>query len=306
MSEHKVIKSEKRMFVSFVLNFVFTIFEFFGGIITGSIALMSDAVHDLGDSISIGVAIFLEKKSKQKPDYKYTYGYYRFSLLGGLISSIILIIGSTLIIYKAIERLFNPEPLINPELLIVFAIFGVVVNGLAAFNVSKGHSINEKVISLHLLEDVFGWIALLIAAVLINVFDIPIIDTLLSLLFSIYIVFHVARNLKSIMEVFLEKAPKEPRLSQIKQTLTEIEEVLDVHHIHYWTLEGSIPIITLHTTIKNNLSVITIHEIQEEMHKRLSVLGIDHATIQIEFDGLDCIGEECSNIEIESKNHHHH
>ncbi|QWC00530.1 cation diffusion facilitator family transporter [Mycoplasmatota bacterium] len=306
MSKSKKMKSEKRMFLSFILNFIFTIFEFIGGLLTGSIALMSDSVHDFGDSISIGVAIFLEKKSKQKPDFKYTYGYYRFSLLGGLISSIILIIGSTLIIYRAIERLFNPEPLLNPQLLIIFAVIGVIINGLAAYNASKGTSANEKVISLHLLEDVFGWVALLITSILINIFDIHILDVLLSLLFSVYIIIHVFRNLKSIMEVFLEKAPSKPKISKIKEILLDIEDVLDIHHIHYWSLEGSIPIITLHAVVTENKSAEEIHKIQNQIHEALKNIGIEHSTVQIEFSGLDCFGKDCDNIELNASNHHHH
>jgi len=293
------------MTISFVLNFVFTIFEFIGGLITGSIALMSDAVHDFGDSISIGVAIFLEKKSKQKPDYKYTYGYYRFSLLGGLVSSIILIIGSTLVIYEAIERLLNPEALINSELLIVFAIIGVVVNGLAAYNASRGSSVNEKVISLHLLEDVFGWIALLITSILINVFNIDILDAVLSLLFSAYIILHVVRNLKRIMEIFLEKAPKDPSVSEIQKSLTSIDEVINIHHVHYWTLEGSIPIITFHAVVDQALDASQIHDIQEKIHQKLKTMGIDHLTVQIEFKGLDCVGGECDDFDMDTKHHNH-
>ncbi|MCF7924477.1 MAG: cation diffusion facilitator family transporter [Candidatus Izimaplasma sp.] len=294
------MKSEKRMFLSFALNFIFTIFEFVGGILTGSIALLSDSVHDFGDSISIGVAIFLERKSKQKPDFKYTYGYYRFSLLGGLISSLILIVGSTIIVYKAIERIINPEPLIRPELLIWFAIIGVVVNGLAAYNASRGKSINEKIISLHLLEDVFGWIALLIAAIFINLYNISILDVILSLLFSVYIVFHVFRNLKSILEVFLEKAPKKPSIKEIKNNILENSAIKDVHHIHFWSLEGSIPIITLHIVLGKNNSPKEINEIQNDIYKKLHNLGIDHATIQVEFVGMDCLGNECDDIDLSS------
>lgn len=305
MSKNKKVSSEKRMFVSFLLNLFFTVFEFVGGILTGSIALMSDAVHDLGDSISIGVAIFLEKKSKQKPDYKYTYGYYRFSLLGGMISSIILIVGSTLIIYKAVERLFSPERLINPELLIIFAVIGVVVNGLAAYNVSRGKSINEKVISLHLLEDVFGWIALLIASIFINIFDIHILDTLLSLAFSLYIIIHVFRNLKSIFEVFLEKAPENPKIKNIKTSLLEIKDVLDIHHIHYWTLEGSVPIITLHAVTKQDQTAKEIHDIQEKIKSKLNSMGIEHSTIQMELKGLECDNDTCNDIEVKEDHHHH-
>jgi cobalt-zinc-cadmium efflux system protein len=297
------MKSEKRMFLSFILNFVFTIFEFFGGLITGSIALMSDALHDLGDSISIGVAIFLEKKSKQKADYKYTYGYYRFSLLGGLISSLILIVGSTIIIYRSIERLMNPEPLINSQLLIIFAVIGVVVNGLAAYNASKGHTINEKVISLHLLEDVFGWVALLVTSILIHFLHIDILDAILSLVFSLYIAFHVFRNLKDIFEVFLEKAPKKPSIETIKSTLMNIDDVVDVHHIHIWTVEGSIRIITLHAVLKDAPSYKEVHEIQLRIHQLLKNLGIEHTTVQIEYQGLDCVGDACDDKHMD--NHHH-
>lgn len=296
MAHIKKVKSDNRMFLSFILNLFFTIFEFIGGIITGSIALISDSVHDFGDSISIGVAILLEKKAKKKPNFKYTYGYYRFSLLGGLISSIILIVGSTIVVYKAIERIINPEPLLRPELLIWFALIGVVVNGLAAYNASKGKSINEKVISLHLLEDVFGWVALLIAAIFINLYNIPILDVILSLLFTVYIIYHVIRNLKKIMEIFLEKAPKDPSINTIKEKILNNPKIKGVHHIHFWTLEGSIPIITLHIVIDKNNSAEDINEIQNEIYRSLEDLGINHATIQVEFKGMDCIGKDCEKL----------
>lgn len=298
--------SEKRILLSFVLNFLFTIFEFFGGLLTGSIALMSDALHDLGDSISMGVAIFLEKKSKQKPDYKYTYGYYRFSLLSGLISSVILIVGSTIIIYRSIERLITPQPLINPQLLVIFAVIGVIVNGAAAYNASKGKTMNEKVISLHLLEDVFGWVALLITSLLIYLFNIDILDAVLSLLFSLYIMIHVFRNLKSILEVFMEKAPKSPKINQIKQSILDIDDVHDVHHIHYWTLEGSIPIITLHAVIDRHHKDVEINEILIKIHQKLKAIGIEHSTVQIEFEGLACVVEECDDFNTDQTIHHHH
>ncbi|MFW5794241.1 MAG: cation diffusion facilitator family transporter [Bacillota bacterium] len=296
MAHIKKVKSDNRMFLSFILNLFFTIFEFIGGIITGSIALISDSVHDFGDSISIGVAILLEKKAKKKPNFRYTYGYYRFSLLGGLISSIILIVGSTIVVYKAIERIINPEPLLRPELLIWFALIGVVVNGLAAYNASKGKSINEKVISLHLLEDVFGWVALLIAAIFINLYNIPILDVILSLLFTVYIIYHVIRNLKKIMEIFLEKAPKDPSINTIKEKILNNPKIKGVHHIHFWTLEGSIPIITLHIVIDKNNSAEDINEIQNEIYRSLEDLGINHATIQVEFKGMDCIGKDCEKL----------
>ncbi|MDT8336906.1 MAG: cation diffusion facilitator family transporter [Candidatus Izemoplasmatales bacterium] len=297
------MKSEKRMFISFVLNLIFTIFEFIGGLLTNSIALLSDAVHDAGDSISMGVAIYLEKKSKQAKDFKYTFGYYRFSLLGGLLTSIILIVGSTIVIIETFKRLFNPET-IDAQLMIYFAVVGVIVNGTAAIIAAKGKSHNEKVISLHLLEDVFGWVALLIAAILMNFFDIKILDALLSLLFSIFIVFHVIKNLKSILEVFLEKVPTGFSINKIRNELTKIEYVKNIHHVHLWSIEGNIPIVTLHARLSHKVSIEESAEIMNEMRKTLTDLGIQHSTIQIEYFDNQCDDLECDEIEV--TNHHHH
>ncbi|MBI9008771.1 MAG: cation transporter [Tenericutes bacterium] len=299
------MKSEKRMFISFLLNFFFTIIEFIGGIITNSVALISDSIHDLGDSISIGIAIFLERKSKQRPDKIYTYGYRRFSLLGALISSMILVFGSTFVVIESIQRLMHPES-INSELLIYFAIFGVIVNGLAAFNISKGKSLNEKAISLHLLEDVIGWLALLIGAIIMHFTDILAIDALLSLLFTIWILYHVFKNMKNVFKVLLERAPSGFDISAIEKKLSNIKHVLEVHHLHLWSLEGETPLITVHALLENKLSQDTITDVQNKLIKILSDFGIEHSTVQIEFKNTDCINEEClSNKPLDIGKHHH-
>ena len=301
------MKSEKRMLISFILNFVFTIFEFVGGIITNSIALISDSIHDLGDSISMGVAIYLEKKSKQAADYKYTFGYYRFSLLGGLLTSIILIVGSIIIIIEAVKRLLNPQE-INAELMIYFAIFGVIVNGAAAFNASKGKSANEKVISLHLLEDVFGWVILLVGAILIHYFDVRFLDAALSLFFSLFIMTHVAKHLKVILEVLLEKAPKGYNISEIISNLSQEEHVRNIHHVHLWSIEGNVPIITFHARISHKVDTVEAAKTTQRLKDRLKEIGIVHSTIQIEFFDNQCEDPSCEEIDIEESNggHHHH
>ncbi|MGD9761789.1 MAG: cation diffusion facilitator family transporter [Candidatus Izemoplasmatales bacterium] len=298
------MKSEKRMLISFILNFLFTIFEFIGGLLTNSIALLSDAVHDAGDSISMAVAIYLEKKSKQARDYKYTFGYYRFSLLGGLLTSIILIIGSTVVIIETMKRLINPE-VIDAELMIYFAIVGVVINGLAAYNASKGKSANERVISLHLLEDVFGWVILLIGALLMNFFDIKILDALLSLLFSMFIIYHVIKNLKVILEVFLEKVPKDFSVDKIQQELSSEEHVRNIHHIHLWSIEGNIPIVTMHARLSHKVTVEEAADITNNLRDRLKNMGILHSTIQIEFFDDQCDDFNCDDIETNNGHKHH-
>ncbi len=299
------MKSERRILLSFILNLVFTVFEFIGGIITNSIALLSDSVHDLGDSLSMGVAMFLERKSKQKPDYNYTYGYYRFSLLGALISSMILLIGSVIIVIEAVKRLMNPES-INAELVIYFAIVGILVNGLAAFNVSKGKTINERVISLHLLEDVLGWVALLITAIIMYFYDIQVLDAILSIAFTLYISYHVFKNMKSVFRVLLERAPKGFDVDQIQDQLEEIKHIREIHHIHLWSLEGNYPLMTLHALLEKGLSTEEITEIQQEIQTRLKTLGIQHVTIQIEFEDTICQDEDCVEPVEHSTHHHHH
>ncbi len=299
------MKSEKRMFLSFILNFVFTIIEFIGGLITNSVALLSDSVHDLGDSISIGIAIYLEKKSKKKPDEKYTYGYRRFSLLGALISSIILLIGSGVIIFEAINRLINPE-LINTELIIYFAIFGVVVNGLAAFNTSKGKSLNEKAITLHMFEDVLGWFALLVASIIMHYTDILILDALLSLAFTIFIIFHALRNLKQVFNVFLEASPKDIDIDQIIKELETVDHVVKIHHFHVWSLEGNYSLCTLHAVIKDNTINIEIIKVQNKLIEILKSKSIKHVTIQLEFESYKCIDSECEPDEPLNIVHNHH
>ena len=298
------MKTEKRMFLSFALNFIFTIIEFVGGIITNSVALLSDSIHDLGDSISIGIAIYLEKKSKKKPDKRYTYGYRRFSLLGALISSIILLIGSGVIIFEAINRLINPE-LINTELIIYFAIFGVVVNSAAAFNSSKGKTLNEKAITLHMLEDVLGWVTLLVASIIMHYTDILILDALLSLVFTIYIIYHSFKNLSEVFKVFLEASPSNININEVIEKLKTIDHVIKIHHFHLWSLEGNYLLCTFHAVIKDDLTPKEIIEVQDKLITTLNKKGIIHSTIQIEFESYHCLDSDCEPEEPLYTGHHH-
>ncbi|MCK4552341.1 MAG: cation transporter [Tenericutes bacterium] len=298
------MKTEKRMLVSFILNFLFTIIEFIGGIITNSVALLSDSIHDLGDSISIGIAIFLEKKSRRKPDKDYTYGYIRFSMLGAMISSIILLIGSGIIIFEAINRILKPE-LINTEMIIYFSIFGVIVNGIAALNSSKGKSLNEKAITLHMLEDVLGWVALLVASIVMHFTDILILDAILSLAFSAFIIYHVVKNLSGIFKVLLEGSPTDINIEEIKSKLLKIDKVKDIHHLHIWSLTDRYSVVTLHAIIIDDLKSKEITEIQNEIIRELQKNGIKHSTIQIEFESHKCIDSECDDFEGPTIGHQH-
>ena len=201
------MKTEKNIFIAFLLNIAFSIIEFFGGFFTGSIAIISDAVHDLGDAFSIGVSFFLEKKSKKGPDEKHTYGYIRYSLLGSVITTSILIVGSIFVIVESVNRLFNPVE-VNYEGMIFFAIFGVIINFIASMVTKDGDSLNQKSVNLHMLEDVFGWLVVLIGSIIMKFTNITYIDSILSICVAIFILINALKTLKDVLDVFLEVTPK--------------------------------------------------------------------------------------------------
>ena len=200
------MKTEKNILIAFILNLAFSIFEFVGGTLTGSVAIMSDAVHDIGDAVSIGASYFLERKSKKQPDEIYTYGYKRFSVMGSLITTVILLVGSAVVVYNAVLRIINPIE-IDYRGMILFAVIGVAVNLVATFFTKDGHSLNQKAVNLHMLEDVLGWIVVLIGAIVMRFTDFAIIDPLMSIGVSVFIFVNAIKNLKRIIltSIKLEK-----------------------------------------------------------------------------------------------------
>ena len=270
------MKTEKNILIAFVLNFLFAVFEFVGGSITGSVAIISDALHDLGDAASIGISYLLEKKSKKQADEKYTYGYVRYSIIGSVITTLILILGSVVIIYKACIRIMNPIA-INYDGMIIFAIVGVVVNFTAAFFTRDGHSLNQKAVNLHMLEDVMGWMVVLIGAVIMRFTDLIIIDPIMSIAVSIFIFVNAVGNLKESLELFLEKTPHGINISEIKETISKIDGVIKVDHIHIWSMDGQNNYGTMHIVTDADF-----REIKGKVREKLKQEGIGHVTLEIE------------------------
>lgn len=296
------MKTEKNIFIAFILNLAFSIFEFVGGIVTNSVAIISDSIHDMGDALSIGISYFLEKKSKKQPDEKYTYGYTRFSVLGATITTLILLFGSVLVISNAFKRIIHPVE-INYNGMIIFAIIGVLVNFIAAYFTKDGHSINQKSVNLHMIEDVLGWIVVLIGAVIMKFTDITIIDALMSIAVAVFILYHSIKNLKFIVDLFLAKTPSNVSINEIKEHLSEIDGVINVHHIHIWSMDGYNNYATLHVVTSGENENIK-SEIREELEEH----GIVHVTIELEKEDEICGEAECHVKEnhIEHGHHHHH
>ena len=270
------MKTEKNILIAFILNFLFAVFEFVGGSITGSVAIISDALHDLGDAASIGISYLLEKKSKKQADEKYTYGYVRYSIIGSVITTLILLLGSVVIIYKACISIINPIA-INYDGMIIFAIVGVVVNFTAAFFTRDGHSLNQKAVNLHMLEDVMGWMVVLMGAVIIRFTDLIIIDPIMSIAVSIFIFVNAVGNLKESLELFLEKTPHGINISEIKETISKIDGVIKVHHIHIWSMDGQNNYGTMHIVTDADF-----REIKGKVREKLKQEGIGHVTLEIE------------------------
>ena len=293
------MKTEKNIFLAFILNLAFSIFEFVGGIFTGSVAIISDAIHDIGDATSIGIAFFLEKKSKKQPDEKYTYGYTRYSIIGSVITTLILLFGSVMVIYNAIVRIINPTE-INYNGMIVFAIVGVLVNFVAALLTREGDSLNQKAVNLHMLEDVLGWVAVLIGAIVMRFTNFYILDPLMSIGVAIFIFVNAIKNLKEVLELFLEKVPHNIDVNELKEHIGKIDGVLNIHHIHIWSIDGHNNYATMHIVAEGDS-----HNIKKQIREELKEHGIGHVTLEIEAKNEHCHEEHC-HIEFTSSTHHHH
>lgn len=294
------MKAEKKISTAFLINFLFAILEFVGGAITGSIAIVSDAIHDAGDALSIGMSFVFEKVSHKKPDKKYTYGYYRYSVLGSVIQSAILLCSSLLVIYNAILRFMNPQP-VDYSGMIVIAVIGFVVNFFAAYFTAGEGSLNQKAINLHMLEDVLGWAVVLVGAIVMRFTDWWFLDPALSVILAVFIGTNALKGLKAVLDIFLEKTPKGICVEDMTEELKTVEGVLDIHHLHVWSMDGYKNAATLHVVTQADAV-----QVKKEIKKRLAQKGIVHTTVECERLDETCEDTCCESITAEHHGHHHH
>lgn len=278
--------------VAFFLNLFFTVIEIIGGILTNSIAILSDALHDLGDSLSLGISWYFQKVSNREATKKFTFGFSRFSLFGAIINSIVLILGSVFILIETFPRLLNP---VTPktEGMILLAILGIIFNGSAVWRLKKGKSLNEKVISLHLLEDVLGWVAILLAAIIMQFYDAPILDPLLSVGIAAFILFNVYKNLREALKIILQGTPASTDILQIEKKINDIEGVLDVHDVHLWSMDGEYNILTIHIVLDDDKDLEFISTIKQKIRHTLKNDHVRHITIETERKADECLHIDC-------------
>jgi cobalt-zinc-cadmium efflux system protein len=282
-------REEKVRFAAF-LNVAFTILELVGGFWTNSLAILSDALHDFGDSIALLVSWLFERGAKKSPDTSRTFGYQRLSLFSALFSVSILIGGSIVIIFQAILRFFNPE-LVNAFGMVGIAVIGILFNGLGFFLLKKGESLNEKVLSWHLLEDVLGWVGILVGGVIIYFWKFYLLDPIITIGLTAFILYNVTKNLREAINILLQGVPEHINLEAVKKDLTSIKGVIDVHDIHIWSLEGETDVFTAHVVLDDK-TLKSPEPTKQTIKKTLQKHHIEHSTIELERKDY-CSGTVC-------------
>lgn len=282
---HAQGESSNNIAIAFALNFGFAILEFFGGIYTNSTAILSDALHDMGDSVSLGVSWYFAKISRRGASKRFSYGLKRFSLIGAIINTLVLLSGSVMILSEVIPRLIHPEPT-NAGGMLVFAIIGIAVNGLAMLRMRRGRSINERVVSLHLLEDVLGWVAVLAGSIVMMFFDVPILDPILSLAITGYILFNVIGNVRSIVVIILQGMPEGVEADEVKSVISETAGVAAVHDLHIWSMDADDHVLSAHIVLADGADGAEVkHLLKGVLHDRFE---ISHATLELELSDEPC------------------
>jgi cobalt-zinc-cadmium efflux system protein len=284
---HHAHPESRRISFAFWLNLCFTIIELIGGVLTNSVAILSNAIHDLGDTLAIGFGWFASRLAQRHPNSAYTYGYRRLSLLSALVIGVTLVIGSIIIIANALPRLLHPQP-VQANGMFWLALLGVAINGMAALRLRGGHTQNEKVLSWHLIEDVLGWVAILIASAVIHFTGWSIIDPLLSIGFTLFILFNVVRSLRDTLRLFLQKSPDVALTENVERDLRGVAGVGSTHHVHLWSLDGEHHVLTAHVTLTEDFSTTEQLALKQRIHAVLTPYALTHTTIELELPTEAC------------------
>lgn len=280
-------QDQKNITIAFWLNAAFTVIEIIGGILTNSIAIISDAVHDLGDTISLGLAWYAEKLARRKPDSKYTYGYKRYPVLAALINSVFLLAASVFVLSQAVPMIFNPGK-VNETGMMWLAVLGIIFNGAAVVKLKGGKSLNQRVVRLHLLEDTLGWSAVLAGAIIMKYTGFTWIDPLLGILIAVYIIYNAAKNLRDSLRIFLQAIPENTNRKAIDSDILSITGVESFHDVRTWTIDGSTHVYTLHVVTNPGVNTSEYTAIKEQIRNKLALSGFKYVTIEIDSHEEHC------------------
>ena len=296
------MKAKYVVWVAFFLNLTYAIVEFIAGGVFGSSAVLADSVHDLGDAITIGISAFLETISNREEDNRYTLGYKRFSLLGALVTSIILMIGSVLVILENIAKIFHPQP-VNDEGILWLGIIAITINIVSSLVVGKGKTKNESILTLHFLEDTLGWVAVILMAIVLRFTDWYILDSLLSLVISIFILTKALPRFWSTLKIFLEAVPEGVEAGNLEKDLETLTNVKSVNQLSIWSMDGLENNAIIHICIKDWEKIM---ETKEAVRQFLEERGVQNITIEVDSSQINHSQHKRRVTALEQPHEHQH
>ena len=298
------MSSKTSIWLAFFLNLSYAIVEFIAGGIFGSSAVLADSVHDLGDAIAIGISALLETISNREEDRQYTLGYKRFSLLGAMLTAVILMIGSVLVILENITKIVDPQP-VNEEGVLWLGIIAVAINVLASLVVRKGKTKNESILSLHFLEDTLGWLAVILMAIILRFTDWYILDPLLSLVISIFILTKAIPRFWSALKIFLDAVPEGVDIKQVKNDLEQLDHVVSVNQLNLWTMDGLEKNAIVHVCLEE---IEHIEYCKESIRNLLKDYGFQNVTIEVDANlaSHQTHKRKIEELEVGQSHGHHH
>lgn len=298
------MSSKFAVWLAFVLNFSFAIIEFIFGGLFGSSAILADAVHDLGDALAIGISAFLESISNREEDSHYTLGYKRFSLLGAILTAVILITGSSLVILENISKLIEPQP-VDHEGMLWLGVIAIAINLTASLIVRKGQTKNESILSLHFLEDTLGWLAVIVVAIILRYTNWYFLDPLLSLLISAFILSKALPRFWSTLKIFLDAVPEGVDIKQVKSDLEQLDHVASINQLNLWTMDGLEKNAIVHVCLKE---IEQMELCKESIRRKLKDCGFQNITIEIDADleTHQAHKRKVEELEVDKSHEHHH
>lgn len=256
---------------AFFINLTFTVISLIGGWLTNSMAIISDSIHDLGCTLSIALAWVCERIAGHTPTPRFTFGYRRFTLLGAFVNAFILLGGASIVLYESFGRMASPEE-VNAEGMLWFALLAILCKGLAVWRTWKGASVNQRMVSLHLLGDCLGWVAVLLASIVMIFVEIPLLDPILSVCISLYILYNVVRNLIVAFRIVLEGVPVTIDYLTLKAEMKALEGVDEIEALRVWSMDN----VHHAATVALTTTLTTLEEV-EAMKSSLRQLLIQHS-----------------------------
>ncbi len=281
--------SGKNLLIATVLNLTITAAEFVGGFLANSLALISDAVHNLSDGIAILIAYIAYRLGRRGSSKRQTFGFKRAEILAALLNSLVLIVIFVYLVVEAVKHLLNPEP-INGVIMFTVATIGLIANVAAVVLLRKDSkkNLNIKAAYLHLLGDTISSVAVIAGGILIMFFKIYWLDPVITILIGAYILKETYKILKRVIEILMQAAPPEIDLSEIKKSLEEISSINNIHHVHIWNLSDKEVHFECHVDLDKNIRLSATEEIRCEIENILRKnFGIEHITVQFENGACD-------------------